>query len=511
VPDSSSCYPPAVKAIVISGGTAYLGSEGTGGGCFDGDFAVKLTPTGDSLAWQNDCLGATQALVVIDGYLFKGSHAHDCDFAPGGFPQVPDNNAGPDVAHHLLDQSLTDGSLGHFNPNTNATLLGPRAMATDGKQLFVGGDFTTVNSQPQQGFVRFSTGAAPTPPPTPSKPTVSSVWKGDVTVTFPAVSTPDIGTLTYAIYEVGHKTPLGTVSATSWPWALPVVHYLATGLKPGTTLHFNVTASDGVSTSPRSAGSAEIQVATGSPANSYEKAVLLAKPSFFWLLDERSGTVAADATSNHFDGIYEPGTEHRTGGPFPASRQNATSFNGRTGIVTAVQSESSPTSFALQLWFKTGTNTGGQLAGFGTGQTGLSTEYDRMVYMMNDGQLVFGVATGSSSDVTIETPNVYNDDQWHSVVAMLHPDATGYTMALYVDGVLIGTESPPTVSSYEGYWRVGGGNLSGAWNLDPWGSNSQGTTQPNSYYLQGDEADFAVYPSPLSGSLIASLYERATP
>lgn len=42
VPDSSSCAPPAVKAIVISGGVAYISSEGTGGGCFDGDFAVQL-------------------------------------------------------------------------------------------------------------------------------------------------------------------------------------------------------------------------------------------------------------------------------------------------------------------------------------------------------------------------------------------------------------------------------------------------------------------------------------
>src|ERR1017187_641025 len=35
----------AVKAIVISGSTAYLGAEGTGGGCFDGDFAVRLGTT----------------------------------------------------------------------------------------------------------------------------------------------------------------------------------------------------------------------------------------------------------------------------------------------------------------------------------------------------------------------------------------------------------------------------------------------------------------------------------
>ena len=82
-----------VKNVVISGGTAYLAAEGNGGGCFDGDFAVSLGST-DSLLWQNDCLGATQALEVVNGYLFKGSHAHDCAYTPGGFPQVPRAAAG---------------------------------------------------------------------------------------------------------------------------------------------------------------------------------------------------------------------------------------------------------------------------------------------------------------------------------------------------------------------------------------------------------------------------------
>ena len=82
---SGSCT-SSVKDVIISGSTAYLAAEGNGGGCFDGDFAVNVST--DSLVWQNDCLGATQSLVLIHGLLFKGSHAHDCAYAPGGFPQV---------------------------------------------------------------------------------------------------------------------------------------------------------------------------------------------------------------------------------------------------------------------------------------------------------------------------------------------------------------------------------------------------------------------------------------
>ena len=121
--------------------------------------------------------------------------------------------------------------------------------------------------------------------------------------------------------------------------------------------------------------------------------------------------------------------------------------------------------------------------------------------MMNDGQLVFGVYNNQT--VTIETPNLYNDGQWHYVVATYNA-STG-AVALYVDGQLIGTNSTSSAQTYTGYWRVGGDNLN-AWNLDPWGSNSQGTTQPHSYYFNGTIADVAVYPTALSAAQVAAHY-----
>jgi hypothetical protein len=171
VPDQPPGCTSSVKDIVISGGTAYVAAEGTGGGCFDGDFAARVSD--GSLVWQNDCLGATQALVVIKDWLYKGSHAHDCAFAPGGFPQVS-NASGTVVTHHLLDQSLANGTIGHWTPDTNGNHLGPRAMTTDGTQLFVGGDFTSVNRRLQQGFARFGGGPDRTRPGRPAAPKVVS-------------------------------------------------------------------------------------------------------------------------------------------------------------------------------------------------------------------------------------------------------------------------------------------------------------------------------------------------
>jgi Concanavalin A-like lectin/glucanases superfamily len=68
---------------------------------------------------------------------------------------------------------------------------------------------------------------------------------------------------------------------------------------------------------------------------------------------------------------------------------------------------------------------------------------------------------------------------WHYVVATYN--SSSGTMTFYVDGQLIGTGTTSSAQSYSGYWRVGGNNLNGGWNLNYWNSNSQGTTQPHSY------------------------------
>jgi hypothetical protein len=503
VPATGSCNPPAIKVIAISSGTAYLGSEGTGGGCFDGDYAVSLgnvaSGGSDNLAWQNDCLGATQSLVVINGYLFKGSHAHDCAYAPGGFPQVS-NASGGWVTHHLLDQSLVDGSLGHWTPNDDATVLGPRAMATDGSQLFVGGDFQNVNGKPQQGFAIFPAKPDKVYPSNPTTaPTVTSTSSGTATVQFPAVSSSDVGTLTYNIYRDGGKTAIGTVTATSWPWALPEITFQDTGLTPGSSHTYTYAATDGTHLSGQSPASASVTVASTSPANSYQQTVLNDSPSFLWPLNDSTST-AADASSHGFNGTYVSGTTQGVAGPFTSS--TATSFDGQSGDVSAQNSVTGPQKFSIEAWFKTTTNTGGKIVGFGNASSGMSSNYDRHIYMMNDGQLTFGVYNNAIE--TVQSPGVYNDGQWHYVVATYNSSASGNNMNLYVDGQLVASGRSSSAQSYSGYWRVGSDNLNGGWNIDPWGSNSQGTTQPNSYYFGGTIADVAVYPAALTAAQIAA-------
>jgi hypothetical protein len=369
-------------------------------------------------------------------------------------------------------------------------------MATDGSQLFVGGDFTTVNYAAQQGFAIFPATPDPQYPLKPSvAPTVTSTSAGVDSVSFPATYSRSVGTMTYSIYRDGGTTPIAKLVATSWPWALPVLRYQDTGLVPGSSHTYSYRASDAIHTTAMAPSSAAVRVASTSPA-AYQPTVLADSPSFLWPLNDTGGT-AADASSNGFNGTYEPGTSHGVPGPFTG--QTATGFDGNTGLVTAQKQVTGPQTFSIEGWFNTSTDDGGKLIGFGSSQTGSSSSFDRHIYMMNDGQLVFGI--WNSQTETIETPNVYNDGAWHYVVATY---GSG-NMALYVDGRLVGTSTSSSAQGYSGYWRVGGDNL-GGWNLDPWVRDSQGTTQPHSYYFNGTIADFAVYPTALSAAQVAAHY-----
>ena len=129
-----------------------------------------------------------------------------------------------------------------------------------------------------------------------------------------------------------------------------------------------------------------------------------------------------------------------------------------------------PQAFTVEGWFKTTTNQGGKLIGFGSSQTGSSSSYDRHIYMMNDGQLVFGIWNNQTE--TIETPNTYNDGGWHYLAATYD----GSTMAFYVDGQLIGTNPSSSAQAYSGYWRVGGDNLNGFYSKVSCEATCTGTT-----------------------------------
>lgn len=115
-----------------------------------------------------------------------------------------------------------------------------------------------------------------------------------------------------------------------------------------------------------------------------------------------------------------------------------------------------PTIFTLSSWFKTITNTGGKIIGFGELQTGFNNNHDRNLWLDSTGRVQFGVISGGDIRI-IGTTTSFNDGQWHQASAQL----SSAGMKLFVDGILVASNpSYTTPSSLTGYWRIGFDKLS---------------------------------------------------
>lgn len=260
---TSSCI-STVRDSVISGDSVYFAAEGTGGGCFDGTFAASVSS--GSLRWQNTCLGATQSVEVVGSYLYKGSHAHDCQrlnsyHDPDAFPQVATGQG-----RHLLAENTSNGFLGPWYPQTNGGSngagLGPRDMATDGSNLWVAGEFTSVNNKPQQGLARFAT-TPDTAPARPVAPSASAAGGSSVNVSATVPLDIDDTDLILRLYRDGGSTPVATSTVQhSLFWRQPVVVFRDAGLVNGSSHTYRVDAKESNANvaSPLSAASASVTV-----------------------------------------------------------------------------------------------------------------------------------------------------------------------------------------------------------------------------------------------------------
>ncbi|MFT4109066.1 LamG-like jellyroll fold domain-containing protein, partial [Propionicimonas sp.] len=220
----------------------------------------------------------------------------------------------------------------------------------------------------------------------------------------------------------------------------------------------------------------------------YARSVLSDSPSVYWRLDNSQLGTVPDASGNGQNGVVASSPVQTTNSAV-ADGIGSMTFDGTDDGVGATTSVAGPTSYASEIWFRTTTGRGGKLMGFGNNRSGLSNNYDRHVYMLDDGRIVAGVWTGSATTVTSTAS--YNDGRWHYVVAQLD----GSTLSLYVDSVLIGSATlPAAIQAYNGYWRIGGDTR--------WAGSSD--------YFAGDLDEFAVYPGPLALSQIQTHYATGT-
>ncbi|MFC3686882.1 LamG-like jellyroll fold domain-containing protein [Aquipuribacter hungaricus] len=482
--------------IAVDSTTAYYSAEGTGGGCFDGTFAAQHA--GGTTKWISRCLGATQGVTLLDGVLYTGSHAHDCSgdrsFDPDAFTETGWSRG---LSRKLLARGADDGALESWYPNTNggaAGGLGPRTLANDGSQVFVGGEFTTVNGVAQQGFTRFSP-AGPTA--RPSQPAaVRAIARGDgkVSVFVQSPTDNDDVDLVVRLYRSGTTAPIATADVHSLFWRQPVAGFEDTGLAPGTSVTYSVEVAEknGTGVSPRTTA-APVTVLAQAPA--YQAAVAADSPSLHWRLGEPAGPALSDA-SPRLDGGTVFGAPAFGQEGATADGDRSVRFDGASTYVSSEVMAQGPSQFSVEAWFSTTSTAGGKIIGFGDSRGGLdfngnpqvSGQYDKQVYMTGDGRLVFGVYVGGTH--TIASAPGLNDGAWHHVVGTQGPGG----MVLYVDGVRVGRNGQAQNQGYPGVWRIGGDSL-GGW-----------PDQPPSAFFAGRIDEVAVYGAALPASSVAAHY-----
>lgn len=221
------------------------------------------------------------------------------------------------------------------------------------------------------------------------------------------------------------------------------------------------------------------------PADAYGAAVYNADPTFYWRLGDQIGSnTAADSGTYLNPGTVGPSVGFGQPG---SAGINGTAANFNGGAVVSSKAIDNPTVYTQVAWFKTTTGSGGKIIGFGDNSNPAATSgnYDRHVYLQDDGRLVFGTWNNGATTLTSSEP--LNDGQWHMVAASQGPEG----MRLYIDAALAGENSTSTAQPYTGHWRIGGDNT--------WGSSSP--------WFNGSIDDVAVWSRTLPAQDIASLYQ----
>ena len=208
--------------------------------------------------------------------------------------------------------------------------------------------------------------------------------------------------------------------------------------------------------------------------------------------NETGGLVAADVSGNGRTGTYGPvGITYGTSGPCPRDGSRAVTLNGLTGYISGAATPTNPQVFSIEIWFKT-TVGGGKLMGLGNVKTGLSTRFDRHLFLSNSGTLTFGVYPGAVKTITSSAS--YVDGSWHDAVATLAPSTDPNPgMRLYVDGALVASDTTTTSAEVDsGFWRIGYDNLAG------WGPN-----QPTNFFFTGSLAFASTYTYAMTPAQVA--------
>ena len=515
----------AILSISTDGTSIFgTGYHFGGGGNLEGSFSAD--PDTGAINWVEDCHGDHYDHTVMNGYVYTVSHSHYCSNI-GGYPQ-----SSPWTTNQRHAMSTTANATGlnrreawgyanwEGTPSPSLTNWFPEfapgeytgktqagwTVESNSQYLVMGGEFLRVNNTPQQGLVRFAVkplapaDQGPRLGSTNFPVNVQSTAPGQARITFPANWDRDDSELNYRIVRNSdNANPVYQTRAASTFWDQPMLGFTDTGLTPGQTYSYRVFATDDDGNAAASDPTTVTIATTGTPS-AYANAVMADGARLHWRFRDPAGSTTAAAAV----------------GPETGSATNV-SF-GATGAIlnegdTAAQFSSSSTSrvvdpnvmipsdnLSVEAWVRTSSFLGGRIIGMGNATTGASSTFDRLLYMTNNGRVIFGARQNNpgagpnltNTRQTIESQSGLNNNQWHHIVGTLGPQG----MHLFVDGVRVASRGDVTRGqAYEvGYWRVGADALNG------WAS------RPSTDYLSGQIDEPAVYEAQLSAAQVANHY-----
>ena len=212
-------------------------------------------------------------------------------------------------------------------------------------------------------------------------------------------------------------------------------------------------------------------------------------PSMYWRLNELGQLPVADSSGLNRTGTYRDGLTYGAAGAL-TDTTTVVQSPGTSGVAYTNQQVTNPQVYSLEAFVKT-TSNGGKILGLENAQTGFGTTYDRHLYL-SAGRVNYGILSGGVQQV-IQSANTINDGLNHHIVAT--QGAAG--MALYIDGVLVGSNPTVAPDAANGYWRLGGGNLTGWLNA------------PAASVLAGTYDEVAVYPTALSAERVLAHFTAA--
>jgi chitodextrinase len=497
-----------VTDIIAQGSIAYVTSEAPNPGCWEGYYAANISD--GSLVYNMHCLGGSVGLAIANGWMYRASHNHDCSKQEGGY--VGPNNANAFIWYRLVAHRLSDGQMAHWSPTTNggspgtSTTVGPQVIATDGTNIWTGGDFSTVNQQAQQGLGRFTPNGGNAAPEVPTAPRVTATAAGTLEISTEGVRDNDDGMITLNLYRDNGTTPIASQTQENWPWSRATYRFKDAGLTAGTSHTYRLSASDGSATSAIGPSSLPVMVGWQNPPV-YPTAVTNAgAAAAHWRLNDSSSPVA-DASGNNATGNVVGGVA--LGQPGAILGNSAIATNGIDGYVTSSSAITPTVAFTESVWFNTTTRRGGTIMGFTDAQTGTGLRDNRAIWMENDGKIAFGIRRGNVNNLGmsfVRTLGTYNDGQWHHAVAVYNGTNT---ISLFMDGVMVATLNitQPYIPG-PGYLRVGYMDLTRFYNV--FGQNYDGKLTPESFYFNGRLDEPSMHQTALTPAEVAALYSSGS-